>query len=75
MVDLQREIGMEILERWIQTLLWEHRVPGVEPDLPVHVLRLKGVLAITGCSRRIVVQGVNELYDKVCVMMPWSVLQ
>jgi G3E family GTPase len=57
---------MEGLEHWIQDLLWEKRIEGVED--PVTVLRLKGILyppkdKLTSNNKRMVIQGVQDLYD------------
>jgi G3E family GTPase len=61
------------LERWIQTLLWEKTVPRTdkqqyEQNAPsegeqVTVLRLKGIITPEGGKERIIIQGVQDLYD------------
>jgi G3E family GTPase len=61
------------LERWIQTLLWEKTVPSADKqqyeqntpieDEQVTVLRLKGIITPEGAKHRIIIQGVQDLYD------------
>ena len=52
------------IERWIQCLLWEKIVPTITTSDDVIVLRLKGILTpIENSGSRIVIQGVQELYD------------
>ncbi|KAI8071315.1 CobW/HypB/UreG, nucleotide-binding domain-containing protein [Gongronella butleri] len=64
--------SLELLESWIQTLLWEHGVPDVATQGATHeqvtVLRLKGMVHLppraTGEPDQVmVIQGVQELYD------------
>ncbi|CAO3667945.1 unnamed protein product [Umbelopsis ramanniana] len=69
----QRVRDVDLLERWIQTLLWEKTVPRTdkqqyEQDAPsegeqVTVLRLKGIITPEGGKERIIIQGVQDLYD------------
>ncbi|KAG2213341.1 hypothetical protein INT46_007200 [Mucor plumbeus] len=59
------------LENWIQELLWEKKISGTDDDQnPVTVLRLKGILfppkdklVENGERKRMVIQGVQDLYD------------
>lgn len=59
---------IEQLEYWIQDLLWEKQIQGVEAD-PVTVLRLKGIIYppkdknLSNAKKRLVIQGVQDLYD------------
>ncbi|KAG2221037.1 hypothetical protein INT45_009286 [Circinella minor] len=67
---------LEHLESWIQTLLWEKEIPG-EPEQEnkddqsqVVVLRLKGIVLppkdnndTSGDRKRLIIQGVQDLYD------------
>ncbi|KAG2177839.1 hypothetical protein INT43_003086 [Umbelopsis isabellina] len=65
--------NIDILERWIQTLLWEKTIPRadkqvfeqeeVSNDKQITVLRLKGIVTPTGSKERIIIQGVQDLYD------------
>jgi G3E family GTPase len=62
--------SLETLENWIQELLWEKKLSGVNDDAdPVTVLRLKGILyppkdsTHAATKRRLVIQGVQDLYD------------
>lgn len=69
----QRVRDVDLLERWIQTLLWEKTVPRTdkqqyEQDTPsegeqVTVLRLKGIISPEEGKQRIIIQGVQDLYD------------
>lgn len=64
---------IEHLENWIQELLWEKKISGTTDDQqdPVTVLRLKGILYPprdklvdeTSQQKRMVIQGVQDLYD------------
>ncbi|KAH8549706.1 COBW domain-containing 2 [Umbelopsis sp. PMI_123] len=64
---------VDLLERWIQTLLWEKTVPSADKqqyeqntpieDEQVTVLRLKGIITPEGAKHRIIIQGVQDLYD------------
>lgn len=67
---------LEAIESWIQILLWEKTIPDktaetqTSSDEPVVVLRLKGILYppkdnsdTQSKKKRLVVQGVQELYD------------
>ncbi|KAI9301986.1 CobW/HypB/UreG, nucleotide-binding domain-containing protein [Cunninghamella echinulata] len=69
---------IELLETWIQTLLWERSVPGIdeEENGEITVLRLKGIIQLPkdkqnenkdsdeiNRKKHIVIQGVQELYD------------
>ncbi|KAG1176207.1 hypothetical protein G6F70_006069 [Rhizopus microsporus] len=59
---------LEPLEYWIQDLLWEKKIQGIESD-PVTVLRLKGIIyppkdkTLSNTKKRLVIQGVQALYD------------
>lgn len=59
---------IETIEYWIQDLLWEKKIQGVEND-PVTVLRLKGIIyppkdkLVSSPNKRLVIQGVQDLYD------------
>ncbi|CEP15237.1 hypothetical protein [Parasitella parasitica] len=63
--------SIESLENWIQELLWEKKISGTDDDQePVTVLRLKGILyppkdklETNGQRKRMVIQGVQDLYD------------
>ncbi|KAI9492918.1 CobW/HypB/UreG, nucleotide-binding domain-containing protein [Zychaea mexicana] len=66
---------LELLESWIQTLLWEKTIPGDDEQKAdddqsqVIVLRLKGIVlppkdnSNTAVRKRLVIQGVQDLYD------------
>ncbi|KAJ2961846.1 hypothetical protein NQZ79_g2964 [Umbelopsis isabellina] len=64
---------IDLLERWIQTLLWEKTIPRADKqayeqkeannDRQITVLRLKGIVTPTGSKERIIIQGVQDLYD------------
>lgn len=49
------------IERWIQWLLWEKTIPSNISSGNITILRLKGI--ISNPDSRIVIQGVQELYD------------
>ncbi|GES86886.1 COBW domain-containing protein 1-like isoform X1 [Rhizophagus clarus] len=57
-----KTIDVPKFERWIQWLLWEKTIPNTSDNLTI--LRLKGILTpISNPDSRIVIQGVQELYD------------
>ncbi|OZJ05703.1 hypothetical protein BZG36_01455 [Bifiguratus adelaidae] len=56
------QLDISKVEAWIQQLLWEKQVPLAESQ--VQVIRLKGILTPDMADpKRIIVQGVHELYD------------
>lgn len=61
--EVEGDISEEKLDDWIQLVLWEKTLHNNNGD-PLTVMRLKGVVSLTNSTRRIIVQGVNELYDK-----------
>ncbi|CAI2164619.1 1707_t:CDS:2 [Funneliformis geosporum] len=57
-------IDISKIERWIQYLLWEKTIPMITTSDNIVILRLKGILTPSESSGiRIVIQGVQELYD------------
>src|SRR6266498_5910489 len=57
-------IDIPKIERWIQCLLWEKTIPTITTSDNIIILRLKGILTpIQNSDSRIVIQGVQELYD------------
>jgi len=58
-----KTIDIPKIERWIQWLLWEKTIPTTSSD-NITILRLKGILTpVSNPDSRIVIQGVQELYD------------
>ncbi|KAI8370967.1 COBW domain-containing protein 2-like protein [Blakeslea trispora] len=61
--------SLEPLEHWIQELLWEKHLLGIETEDDIVVLRLKGIIyppknhKDTSSKKRLVIQGVQDLYD------------
>lgn len=51
-------------DHWLETLLWEHTLPGISAVAPMQIMRMKGVVAPAGSAQRVVVQGVHELFDQ-----------
>ncbi|KAJ2079767.1 COBW domain-containing protein 1 [Coemansia sp. RSA 988] len=81
-LDAPRRLRWEMVDEWIQELLWEARVPGDSPNnnggqSSMELLRLKALLTVTGFApvgsdrvfeqATVVVQGVRELYDSFVV--------
>ncbi|CAG8459983.1 3009_t:CDS:10 [Paraglomus occultum] len=55
-------INISVMEEWIQRLLWDKTIPNTTSNIVV--LRLKGILTPEDSPlTRIIVQGVQELYD------------
>ena len=53
---------VEILDKWIRTVLWEHKLPNEEDVGSLDVLRCKGMFK-TDAGDIYVLQGVREMYD------------
>ena len=53
---------VEVLDEWIRTVLWEHKLPGEEDVGSLDVLRCKGMFR-TDEGEIYVLQGVREMYD------------
>ncbi|XP_076462328.1 zinc-regulated GTPase metalloprotein activator 1-like [Babylonia areolata] len=72
-LEMEGSVDRDQLDGFIQRLLWEKNVNSAEGK-PLEILRLKGVIAVSGEDRRMVVQGVHELYD-VQFTTPWASTQ
>ncbi|KAJ2793850.1 COBW domain-containing protein 1 [Coemansia guatemalensis] len=81
-LDAPRRLRWEMVDEWIQELLWEARVPGDPPSNDngqpsMEILRLKALLTVAGFASvgsdrvfeqaTVVVQGVREMYDSFVV--------
>jgi G3E family GTPase len=53
---------VEVLDEWIRTVLWEHKLPNEEEREGLDVLRCKGLFRTDG-GEIYVLQGVREMYD------------
>ena len=53
---------VEVLDEWIRSVLWEHRLPNEEDVEGLDVLRCKGMFR-TDAGEVYVLQGVREMYD------------
>ena len=53
---------VEVLDEWIRSVLWEHKLPNEEGDGNLDVLRCKGMFR-TDADEVYVLQGVREMYD------------
>ncbi|KAJ2556713.1 hypothetical protein EV175_001820 [Coemansia sp. RSA 1933] len=70
------------VEEWIQELLWDSRVPGIECEDGIEILRLKALIQAfdytpvgsdeTVAQAEVVVQGVREMFDSFSVPSPNS---
>ncbi|GFO03725.1 cobw domain-containing protein 1-like [Plakobranchus ocellatus] len=61
-VEIPGTVDKSSLDNFLQTLLWEKTVTDTSGNT-IEILRLKGVIAVEGSDRRLVVQAVQELYD------------
>ncbi|KAK7476074.1 hypothetical protein BaRGS_00015896 [Batillaria attramentaria] len=69
-VDLDGDMDRSRLDDFLQRLLWDKNL--TDPNNSVmEVLRLKGVVAVMGEERRMIIQAVHELYD-VQYTTPWN---
>jgi len=60
-------INIQLLERWLQILLWEKSIPSSfqtadKQTKKMTILRLKGIVT-PSFGQRAIIQGVQELYD------------
>lgn len=53
---------VEVLDEWIRSALWEHKLPNEEAAEGLDVLRCKGMFR-TDAGEVYVLQGVREMYD------------
>lgn len=53
---------VEVLDEWIRSVLWEHKLPNEEDAEGLDVLRCKGMFR-TDAGEVYVLQGVREMYD------------
>lgn len=53
---------VEVLDEWIRSVLWEHKLPNEEEVEGLDVLRCKGMFR-TDVGEVYVLQGVREMYD------------
>ena len=53
---------VEVLDEWIRSVLWEHKLPNEEEAEGLDVLRCKGMFR-TDVGEVYVLQGVREMYD------------
>lgn len=58
------------LDSYIQNLLWDKSVCNPNGN-PMEILRMKGEVSLVAEARRVIVQAVNELYDRE-VTTPWE---
>ncbi|KAF1813306.1 cobW-domain-containing protein [Eremomyces bilateralis CBS 781.70] len=58
------ETHLDALDRWLRSVLWESELPVPDGTMPpsFEVHRLKGLLALTDGSRK-VIQGVREVFE------------
>lgn len=61
--EVKGDLSEQKLDDWIQLVLWERTLCNRSGD-PLTVMRLKGMVSLASNTRRFIVQGVNELYDK-----------
>jgi len=63
-VTFDNAVDVATLERWLQTLLWEKKLPLHEGDnLDVNILRVKSLVQDKNDGRWVAIQGVQELYE------------
>ncbi|XP_030628167.1 zinc-regulated GTPase metalloprotein activator 1 [Chanos chanos] len=60
--EVPGSISEDRLNDFIQNLLWEKTFKN-KAGLAMHVIRLKGILCVQGKLRRMILQGVHELYE------------
>lgn len=60
---IEADIIEDKLEEWLQDLLWEKTLSDASGK-KMEVMRMKGVLSLLGETRRVIIQGVYELFEK-----------
>jgi G3E family GTPase len=69
MLEIESQVEIRLLEKWLQAVLWDRVLPGVDVDVSsinqqvMGVLRLKALIH-TDDGSKVVIQAVHELYDK-----------
>ncbi|XP_071952157.1 zinc-regulated GTPase metalloprotein activator 1-like isoform X2 [Antedon mediterranea] len=61
---VQGSINSEDLDNFIQNLIWEKNVKNATGDV-MQILRLKGEVSVTNEPKRVILQVVQELYDRI----------
>lgn len=69
-VQIEGDVDRLRLDDFLQHLLWDKNVTDANNSV-MEVLRLKGVLAVSGKDHRMIIQAVHELYD-VQFTTPWA---
>ncbi|XP_031553938.1 COBW domain-containing protein 1-like [Actinia tenebrosa] len=69
-LEMHGEVTVDLLDTWLQDLLWEKSIKS-KTGTAMEILRFKGVVAVIGEERRMVVQAVHELFDKTATT-PWK---
>ncbi|KAI8814015.1 COBW domain-containing protein 1 [Cladochytrium replicatum] len=63
-VTMHGQFDRQKLDEWLRSLLWESTIPGsTTPSETLSILRLKAVVDVRGEDSKVVVQGVQELYE------------
>ncbi|KAJ1551312.1 COBW domain-containing protein 1, partial [Nowakowskiella sp. JEL0078] len=73
LLELKGILSKTRLEKWLQFILWEKKVPTQinvsgelstdESQSSMNILRLKALVCIEGEEKRVIIQGVEELFD------------
>ena len=69
MLEIESQVDIRLLEKWLQAVLWDRVLPGLDVDVSLNnqqamgVLRLKALIHTIDGSK-VVIQAVHELYDK-----------
>ncbi|XP_064386775.1 zinc-regulated GTPase metalloprotein activator 1-like [Halichondria panicea] len=61
--EVEQDVLEDKLDSWLQELLWEKSGRDRE-GRTMEIMRMKGVLSVVGETRRVIVQGVYELFEK-----------
>ncbi|XP_064607413.1 zinc-regulated GTPase metalloprotein activator 1-like [Liolophura sinensis] len=61
--EISGSISKDGLDTFVQNLLWEKRVKTEQGEV-MDVIRMKGVVSLTNCEEKIIIQSVQELYDQ-----------
>lgn len=69
-VEIAGEVDKSKLDEFLQHLLWDKTYTDSNSST-MEILRLKGVVAVAGEERRMIIQAVHELYD-VQFTTPWN---
>ncbi|ESN95943.1 hypothetical protein HELRODRAFT_193445 [Helobdella robusta] len=71
-VEYSRNVDKQLLENFLQQLLWEKNIESSSNKRHMRVIRIKGVLSIESEEHQVLLQGVEEIYELKHTNVPWA---